>query len=172
MPVCLFCKKETSNPKFCSQSCSAKHNNARDPKRQRTKRCKGCPTKITCDRSWCPDCWKKKEDIRKSLRIKDLVYKHLHRSSYFSKIRVQARKVYYETYDYKCSVCGYDTVVEVAHIKPLSSFPEDTLITEVNSLDNLIGLCPNHHWEMDHGVIEPLSIQKPLIAREARLELA
>jgi predicted restriction endonuclease len=22
----------------------------------------------------------------------------------------------------------------------------------VNSLDNLVGLCPNHHWEFDHGL--------------------
>jgi hypothetical protein len=24
----------------------------------------------------------------------------------------------------------------------------------VNSLDNLVGLCPNHHWEFDHGLLQ------------------
>jgi predicted restriction endonuclease len=23
----------------------------------------------------------------------------------------------------------------------------------VNSLDNLLGLCPNCHWEFDHGLL-------------------
>lgn len=111
-------------------------------------------------------CWEEKENTRLSLRIKDLVYTHLHRTSYFSKIRVQARKIYHDNYEYKCSVCGYNTIVEVAHIKAVSSFPEDTLVAEVNSLDNLIGLCPNHHWEMDHGLLDPMTITKPLLSEE------
>jgi hypothetical protein len=24
----------------------------------------------------------------------------------------------------------------------------------VNSLDNLVGLCPNCHWEFDHGLLQ------------------
>ena len=54
----------------------------------------------------------------------------------------------------KCKVCGYDKHVEVCHIKSVSSFGDDDLITDINSFDNLIGLCPNHHWEFDNGYIE------------------
>jgi predicted HNH restriction endonuclease len=24
----------------------------------------------------------------------------------------------------------------------------------VNALDNLVGLCPNCHWEFDHGLLQ------------------
>ena len=27
----------------------------------------------------------------------------------------------------------------------------DQLISEINNIDNLIALCPNHHWEFDHS---------------------
>lgn len=54
----------------------------------------------------------------------------------------------------KCCICGYDKHVEVAHIKPVSDFTDETLIKEINSIDNLIGLCPNHHWEYDNGILK------------------
>jgi hypothetical protein len=34
------------------------------------------------------------------------------------------------------------------------SFPGDTALSVVNSLDNLVGLCPNCHWEFDHGLLQ------------------
>ena len=54
----------------------------------------------------------------------------------------------------KCAVCGYDKHVEIAHIKAVSEFSDDTTIKEINSIDNLIALCPNHHWEYDNGVLK------------------
>ena len=38
----------------------------------------------------------------------------------------------------------------MAHIKAVSDFNDDTLISEINDIDNLIALCPNHHWEYDN----------------------
>jgi len=36
---CLFCDKETSNPRFCSKSCAAKFNNTRrKPRTEESKR--------------------------------------------------------------------------------------------------------------------------------------
>ena len=32
----------------------------------------------------------------------------------------------------------------------MSSFNSDALISEINSIDNLIALCPTHHWEFDN----------------------
>ena len=54
----------------------------------------------------------------------------------------------------KCKVCGYDKHVEIAHIKAVSEFPPQATIGEINSIDNLIALCPNHHWEYDNGVLK------------------
>ncbi len=53
----------------------------------------------------------------------------------------------------KCIICGYDKHIDVAHIKPVSKFKKTDLIAEINSLDNLTALCPNHHWEYDHGLL-------------------
>lgn len=30
MNICLYCKKETLNPKFCNNSCSASYNNKKE----------------------------------------------------------------------------------------------------------------------------------------------
>lgn len=51
----------------------------------------------------------------------------------------------------ECQRCGYDKHVEVCHIKPISSFSDDTLIDSVNNKDNILILCPNCHWEFDHN---------------------
>ncbi|MGB3945746.1 MAG: HNH endonuclease [Candidatus Saccharimonadales bacterium] len=53
-----------------------------------------------------------------------------------------------------CDVCGYDKHVEVAHIVDVASFPDSATIREINSRENVRGLCPNHHWELDNGVLK------------------
>jgi hypothetical protein len=54
----------------------------------------------------------------------------------------------------KCAICGYSTHVEIAHKKAVSEFDNHKTIREINSIENLIGLCPNHHWEYDNGLIK------------------
>lgn len=51
-----------------------------------------------------------------------------------------------------CEKCGYDKHVEACHIKPISSFSHDTLISTINDPKNILALCPNCHWEFDHKV--------------------
>lgn len=41
--------------------------------------------------------------------------------------------------------------VECAHIKNISDFKLSDKLSDVNHIDNLIWLCPNHHWEFDFG---------------------
>lgn len=53
----------------------------------------------------------------------------------------------------KCFVCGYDSFVEVCHIKKISDFTLDTKISVINDISNLVFLCPNHHWELDNNLI-------------------
>jgi hypothetical protein len=52
-----------------------------------------------------------------------------------------------------CRICGYSTYVELAHIRPIHTFDEFATLDEVNHLDNLAYLCPNHHKELDNGII-------------------
>jgi 5-methylcytosine-specific restriction endonuclease McrA len=71
-----------------------------------------------------------------------------------TRLREDARKVYHAAFPYRCRHCGYDKYIEVCHKRSLASFPDDTPISVVNSLDNLIGLCRNCHWEFDHGLLQ------------------
>lgn len=74
--------------------------------------------------------------------------------SYRSSIRKLAEKTYNDSgKPLKCAICGYDKHVEIAHIKAVSDFKESALISEINNIDNLIALCPNHHWEYDNGLL-------------------
>lgn len=50
----------------------------------------------------------------------------------------------------ECSVCGYSKYVELCHIKGISTYDSSTKLSIVNHPDNLIYLCPNHHWELDN----------------------
>ena len=75
--------------------------------------------------------------------------------SYRSSIRKLAEKVYKDSgREFKCAICGYDKHIEIAHIKAVSDFPDDASIAEINNINNLIGLCPNHHWEFDNGILK------------------
>jgi hypothetical protein len=65
----------------------------------------------------------------------------------YNVVRERARKLNKET---KCQKCGYDKHVEVCHIKPISSFSDDTVIETVNQPENILILCPNCHWEFDN----------------------
>lgn len=82
---------------------------------------------------------------------KDLFDTYSNYSSARNTIASLARNVYYKSSRPKwCICCGYDKHFEVAHIKAVSDFEDNTLISEINSEDNLIALCPNHHWEYDN----------------------
>lgn len=68
-----------------------------------------------------------------------------------STIQKDARKTYKESDKPKeCIVCKYNKHFEVAHIKAVSDFDDNSLISEINDINNLIALCPNHHWEYDN----------------------
>ena len=70
-------------------------------------------------------------------------------------IRKDACKVYENSgKEYTCSICGYSNHVEIAHIKSVSSFNDDSILEEINDINNLIALCPNHHWEYDNGILK------------------
>lgn len=71
-----------------------------------------------------------------------------------STIQREARKNYQNSNKPKqCIICEYNKHYEVAHIKAVSEFDDNILISEINNIDNLIALCPNHHWEYQHDQV-------------------
>ena len=66
-----------------------------------------------------------------------------------------ARKVYTESgQEFKCRKCGFDFHVHVCHVKDIAEFSDDDKISDINALNNLIALCPNHHVMFDRKAIE------------------
>lgn len=149
---CLNCNKLTTNPKFCSKGCSASYTNKINPKRSLEGTC-SCGKKIPSSRTFCKDCFNSKYLIDYSkITIGDLRKRRT--SQQHSQIRGHARKIYIKSgRPQACEICGYSNFFEVCHIKAIKDFNDDTLISVVNSLSNLISLCPNHHLELDNGLL-------------------
>ena len=170
--------------KFCSSSCAAIYNNKAGkgkrkfgPERVIFTHCKieECGKLIGNDNTFCPEHKLKKSVLNQTIEevespkikqqldktIKEVESSTRIRASRFSSIRDSARRAIDKAEILKaCLICGYDTVVQVCHLKSISSFPPETKISEVNSLENLVCLCPNHHWEMDHGKLSQENVDK------------
>jgi hypothetical protein len=130
---------------YCSHSCAAKASN----------HARGCSPKVTCTkcgcslrvksskaRGTCGNCYK---TLLFGRRRKDQVLR--------TTIGAHARTLYMNSDLPKtCFSCGYGKHIEVCHIRSVSSFPPSALIEEINALDNLKALCPNHHWEYDQDI--------------------
>lgn len=70
-------------------------------------------------------------------------------------IQKHARFIYNNSEKSKCCIeCGYEKHYEVCHIKSVSKFEDNALIiSDINNIENLIALCPNHHWEFDNKIL-------------------
>jgi len=156
MNTCLNCGLETTNPKFCSRSCSASHSNRLAPKRKLKRKCNHCDNIVRNYRSQlCEEHWLEYKDNQyKDKTIGEyrnkLSVKGKHPSWVNAHIRGFARSWLKHLAEQCCRKCGYDKHVELAHIKAVSDFNDDSLLREVNSEDNVIPLCPNCHWEFDN----------------------
>ena len=153
--ICVNCNKETSNPKFCSRSCSNSYNNTLFPKREKESTCILCRVAIHSPRKYCSDCWKSITSEENKTKRTLLECQNLRKYQVNSDIRSRARRAYEKSGKQKqCFVCGYSAHYEVCHIVSISSFSCAATISEINSLDNLVALCPNHHWELDNGLLK------------------
>jgi len=150
---CLNCSNETKNPKFCSSSCAAKFNNRLFPKRERQRYfCKRCGTETAYRRSYCKDCDPTKRQDFSDVTIAEIRPRARYQASAW--IRTLARRIYFNSDKPRCCIrCGYSKHIEICHRRPIQDFPKETTISVVNSLDNLVALCPNCHWEFDHGLL-------------------
>jgi predicted restriction endonuclease len=135
---------------FCSQSCAAVFNNKRREKKQR--KCNLCNRLLSLKgRSRrCRVCFK--SHYLKLFGERTLgSFKSTQARHRYQKIRSHAHRVADQGGLVKRCFCGYEKHVELAHKIAIGSFSKDSKISEVNSADNLIYLCPNHHWELDSG---------------------
>lgn len=152
---------EVRKKKYCSHSCAAKHSNLAQKGRSTPRAiptCKVChkPFRGRATGKICEEC--RKLGGVGSVSKGVMFQKRTNWQSARSSIQKHAKAVYKEARKPKvCLICGYSTYVEVAHIKAVSSFGEEIKISEINDPNNLMALCPNHHWEFDHGLlsIEP-----------------
>lgn len=145
---CANCGSSTFNPKFCSSSCSAKSTNRNRPKRiKKINYCAKCNTIVNRSK-FCAECRKAKD-----MTLQEVVdrYGTGKKASLYSLVRERARKAIKEVPNV-CSKCGYSKHVEVCHIKAISTYPLDTMVSEINRKENLIKLCPNCHWESEHSL--------------------
>lgn len=157
---CTRCGKTTTNPKFCSRSCSVTVANSVNPKRK-IGSCKDCgKVRYTYSRPRCKSCQNKWAAEVAERNYAEWTLGDMRGSgtanfkSRYPYIRRLSRKAYLASDKVKaCLVCGYDIHFDVAHIKDVKSFPESATVAEVNHIDNLIALCKNHHWEFDNGFL-------------------
>jgi len=153
MNSCLKCGSPTKT-KFCSRSCSASYNNRVKPKRKPEHKCIDCGKPITAKRARCREhylIWKQ-EQVVKDMTLSEAIYTNHHRSSAYALVRSRARSLFKKLGIDTCECCGYNKHVEIAHKKAVSTFEGDTLISVINSKENLMALCPNCHWEYDQNL--------------------
>jgi predicted nucleic acid-binding Zn ribbon protein len=153
LAACPVCGQKTRNPKFCSRSCAAKWNNVRVPKRRPGGNCSVCQAAIPRRNRYCSQ-HRPNQPLDRSQPIRAIADASEHPACRHARLRQDARRHYLSAFPYRCFRCGYDKHIEVCHKRPLTSFPLETPISVVNSLANLVGLCPNCHWEFDHGLLQ------------------
>lgn len=161
---CLNCKKTFSKnkseaKKFCSRNCSGFYTNA-VRNIDKTYHCADC--NILISKTWVPekyciDCLISRKNNRvkySKMTLNELSIQYPSLTNYHSILRSDSRRVFKNSQKPKeCFVCGYDVFVNICHIKDVKDFDKSTIISEVNNIDNLIALCPNHHWEFDHKLL-------------------
>jgi hypothetical protein len=146
-------KKSKSGRAFCSRSCAATFNNKNYPKRRMTQTCNVCKKLIRADLKYCENCYQEKHHISNKT-LNEATQRRKNDNNRYNQIRQISRKAYMRSDRPKyCEVCGYDKHIEICHIKDIASFSKKTLVSEINDLSNLIALCRNHHWELDHGYL-------------------
>lgn len=157
--ICVECKSELPyekrTNKFCNSTCSAKHNNRKTKtktgKYKKIKNCRYCGKEhYRFSSQLCSQLcfiYERYEDKT----INDVINRG--GANTYDRIRNSANSIAkYLGYDI-CCVCDYDKHVEMCHIKAISSFDKNTKLLEVNSIENIVHLCPNCHWEYDNGLL-------------------
>lgn len=161
---CLNCGKLLNNnyrSKFCNHSCSAIYNNKLRGNNEICDKniiCPICGGKKHYLSDKCHECDNKlKNEKLLNRKLSDFIENKKYTTILCSTIRKNARKMM-DIYN-KEKVCAYcknhefDEILEVHHIKGILEFDLDSTIGEINSEENLVWLCPNHHAMLEKGLI-------------------
>lgn len=157
---CKYCKNEfLPNYRaaiFCSKTCSNKCNIRR---KKQFKKCyfKDCTEQVDYRASkFCKKCKKLGRQYMKifdgKLQCERTIgecVKSNNDANKYNSIRRHARYSFNDIENKSCVRCSWPHHVEVCHIKPISDFNSNALLSEVNNPNNLILLCPNCHWLFD-----------------------
>jgi len=179
--ACIQCSKivikkigdiKRSENQFCSRSCAATYNNFKFPKRKLSKKCSNdnCSCLVRnykstlCQTHWDEYKLTQKENLMQSTigdyraRIMNSS-KNYNMGSLHAGIRGLAGSWFKHLKKIPCHNCGYSKHVELCHIKPVASFPDNATVGEINHPNNIIQLCPNCHWEFDRLGLKLENIQ-------------
>lgn len=160
--ICLYCNKiisienkkitEIRKKKFCDHSCSIRYYHSNNIK---IKTCQTCKKETSKNIKKCLEC-KEQENILYLFTTKKSLFSRCKNwQSARSTIQKMARKIFKNSNKPKqCNICKYNKHYEVCHIKSVSSFNEDSTLLEINAIENLIALCPTHHWEFDNKILK------------------
>lgn len=109
---------------------------------------------IRASGTYCQDCYIKQLINIDELTIDSCTYScSQQQSNRYVRIRDRAKRLY-SLQAISCEICNYSNAVQICHIISISKWPKDTLIKTVNARNNIIFLCPNHHWELDHNILK------------------
>lgn len=175
----VYNKSETKNF-FCSHSCSATYNNSKRiiseaqkkktsetfrkklgieiPYNENDKICPKCGNKKDKYAKLCSKCLKQyNRDILKNRTLGSYIDGHKYLSTKCGEIRRDARKTIEESKREKvCEYCHnheFDDILEVHHLKGILEFDRSATVAEINDINNLVWLCPNHHKMLEMGLI-------------------
>ena len=145
---------ETRRKVFCNRSCAATYQGLHRPPKYT---CLDCGVRVSRNSSRCMPCYRKHKSVASKsngvITKGELFTKRKGYQSARNGIRRHAKCVFDSMNITACQVCGYTKHIDAAHKRSVSSFPDEATLLEINSPDNLIGLCPNCHWEYDHDLI-------------------
>jgi hypothetical protein len=146
--------------KFCNRSCAASFNNTGNRKHGEAPKLCQCGNNKVKGSNKCKKC---RTEIQTNESEQKTLFeisnkKAKYSASKYNGVRDKARaKLIKLGVKKRCKFCSTDEfidVLEVAHIKGVREFSEDTKLKEVNNISNLMYVCPSHHRMFDKGLIK------------------
>lgn len=141
----------------------------------RKKKCPDCDVLISYDSERCTKCSHKhrghvsKETITIGEWRRKLSLNGKHPSWVHAQVRTMARYYNQHLATNGCMNCGYSKHTEMCHIIPIAEWSDEALVSEVNASENILCLCRNCHWELDHGMLTVDDIKRPIVQQDRAL---
>ena len=155
---------------FCNHSCSAEYNNKNrvletdiiweynGKTKKGYNKCPICGELKFYTSKLCRKCSNKEKSLIKKRTLGSYIDGKQYLTSKCGEIRKDARKTLEKFKVEKvCAYCKnheFDDILEAHHVKGILEFDSKTTINEINSISNLVWLCPNHHIMLEKGLIK------------------